>query len=148
MIFYSHERNFGCRIREFQYKGLRTVTLENELLRAGILADKGSDIFELLYKPKDVDFLWHSPWGVRNPELVLIGGGQVYGAGEFLQVHDYTHVLRWTDQIAQRGAVRRGRMVNRVQGQPSSQLHERHDASDFDTRTQDKLSVQVPGATP
>jgi len=74
--------------------------------------------------------------------------GQVYGAGEFLQVHEYTHVLRWTDQIAQRGAVRRGRMVNRVQGQPSSQLHERHDASDFDTRTQDKLSVQVPGATP
>jgi hypothetical protein len=67
MIFYTHERNFGCRIREVQYRGLRTVMLENELLRAGILADKGSDVFELLYKPKDVDFLWHSPWGVRNP---------------------------------------------------------------------------------
>ncbi len=71
MIFYTHERNFGCRIREFQYRGLRTVSVENELLRAGILADKGSDIFELLYKPKDVDFLWHSPWGVRNPAVFV-----------------------------------------------------------------------------
>ncbi|OHD68515.1 MAG: hypothetical protein A2177_14895, partial [Spirochaetes bacterium RBG_13_68_11] len=67
MIFYTHERTFGCRIREFQYRGLRTVTLENELLRAGILADKGADVFEFVHKPKDVDFLWHSPWGVRNP---------------------------------------------------------------------------------
>jgi GST-like protein len=51
--------------------------------------------------------------------------------------------VRWADQIAQRPAARRGRMVNRVSGQPSSQLHERHDASDFDTRTQDKLAPQV-----
>jgi len=64
--------------------------------------------------------------------------GQLYGAGEFLQVQDYTHVLRWTDQIAQRPAAQRGRMVNRTWGQPSSQLHERHDAGDFDTQTQDK----------
>ena len=55
-------------------------------------------------------------------------------------MHEYTNVLRWTDRIAERPAVRRGRMVNRTWGQPSSQLHERHDASDFDTRTQDKLS--------
>jgi len=67
VIFYTHERNFGCRIREYQYRGLRTLSLENELLRAGVLADKGTDVFELLFKPKDVDFLWHSPWGVRNP---------------------------------------------------------------------------------
>ena len=66
--------------------------------------------------------------------------GQLYEAGEFLQVQDYTHVLRWTDQIAQRPAVQRGRMVNRTWGQPSSQLHERHEASDFDTQTQDKLA--------
>ena len=65
--------------------------------------------------------------------------GQVYGAGEFLQVQEYTNVLRWTDEIAQRPAVKRGRMVNRTSGQPASQLHERHDAGDFDTRTQDKL---------
>jgi GST-like protein len=65
--------------------------------------------------------------------------GLLYEAGEFLQVQEYTHVLRWTNQIAQRPAVRRGRMVNRTSGEPSSQLHERHDASDFETKTQDKL---------
>jgi len=66
--------------------------------------------------------------------------GQLYEAGEFLQVQDYTHVLRWTNQIAQRPAVKRGRMVNRTMGEPASQLHERHDAGDFDTRTQDKVA--------
>ena len=66
--------------------------------------------------------------------------GQLYEAGEFLQVQDYTNVLRWTDRIAQRPAVQRGRMVNRTWGQPSSQLHERHEAGDFDTQTQDKLA--------
>ena len=58
---------------------------------------------------------------------------------KFLQVQDYKNVQRWTDEIAARPAVKRGRMVNRVFGDPSSQLHERHDASDFDTRTQDKI---------
>ena len=67
--------------------------------------------------------------------------GQLYEAGEFLQVQAYAHVLRWTDQIAQRAAVQRGRMVNRTWGQPSSQLHERHEASDFDHGTQDKLTA-------
>jgi len=64
--------------------------------------------------------------------------GQLYEAGEFLQVQDYTNVLRWTERIAERPAVQRGRMVNRTFGRPSSQLHERHDDSDFDTCTQDK----------
>lgn len=67
--------------------------------------------------------------------------GQLYEAGEFLQVQEYTHVLRWTDEVAKRPAVQRGRMVNRTWGQPSSQLHERHDAADFDTQTQDKLAA-------
>ncbi len=67
--------------------------------------------------------------------------GQLYESGEFLQVQDYSNVLRWTDRIAQRPAVKRGRIVNRTWGQPSSQLHERHDASDFDERTQDKLAT-------
>ena len=58
--------------------------------------------------------------------------GVLYGAAEFLAVHEYTNVIRWADQIAQRPAVQRGRMVNRVFGDPSSQLPERHDASDFD----------------
>lgn len=66
--------------------------------------------------------------------------GLVYDAGEFLQVQEYKNVLRWTDQIGARPAVQRGRMVNRVMGDPASQLHERHDASDFDTKTQDKLA--------
>ncbi len=65
--------------------------------------------------------------------------GLLYSAGEFLQVQEYTNVIRWADSIGERQAVKRGRMVNRVMGEPSSQLHERHDASDFDTRTQDKL---------
>ena len=66
--------------------------------------------------------------------------GLLYGAGEFLSVQDYRHVQRWTDQIASRPAVQRGRMVNRTWGEPRSQLHERHAASDFDTRTQDKIA--------
>ena len=69
--------------------------------------------------------------------------GQLYEAGEFLQVQAYRHVQRWTDQIAQRPAAQRGRMVNRTMGAPSSQLHERHDAGDFDTQTQDKLAAPL-----
>jgi len=67
--------------------------------------------------------------------------GLLYEAGEFLQVQEYKNLQRWTDAIAQRPAVRRGRMVNRTWGDPASQLHERHDASDFETKTQDKLSA-------
>jgi GST-like protein len=67
--------------------------------------------------------------------------GLLYGAGEFLSVQEYTNVQRWADLIAARPAVKRGRMVNRVMGEPSSQLHERHEASDFDTSTQDKVSA-------
>ena len=74
------------------------------------------------------------------PWYGTLAKGQLYGAGEFLQVHTYTNVLRWTDEIARRPAVRRGRMVNRTWGQPSSQLHERHDASDFDLKTQDEVA--------
>lgn len=66
--------------------------------------------------------------------------GVLYDAGEFLSVHEYTNVVRWADQIAARPAVQRGRMVNRTWGDPASQLHERHDASDFETKTQDKVA--------
>jgi GSH-dependent disulfide-bond oxidoreductase len=72
--------------------------------------------------------------------------GVLYEAGEFLSVGEYKHVLRWTDQIAERPAVQRGRMVNRAFGDLSSQLRERHDASDFDLRTQDKLEAEKPPA--
>jgi GST-like protein len=67
--------------------------------------------------------------------------GLAYDAGEFLQVQDYKNVQRWTDLVAERPAVKRGRMVNRVRGEPSSQLHERHDATDFETKTQDKVAA-------
>jgi len=65
--------------------------------------------------------------------------GLAYDAGEFLQVQDYKNVIRWTDEVFDRPAFKRGRMVNRVMGEPSEQLHERHDASDFELRTADKL---------
>jgi GST-like protein len=69
--------------------------------------------------------------------------GERYDSGEFLQVHEYTHVIRWADEIEARPAVQRGRMVNRVMGPLETQLHERHDASDFLHRTQDKLNGQT-----
>ncbi|MEY2883633.1 MAG: hypothetical protein RL490_1357, partial [Pseudomonadota bacterium] len=66
--------------------------------------------------------------------------GALYEAGEFLDVASYKHVARWAKQIGERPAVKRGRMVNRVFGAPEMQLHERHDAGDFETKTQDKLN--------
>jgi len=69
-------------------------------------------------------------------QLVL---GRLYDAAEFLDVTSYTHVMRWAKAIDDRPAVKRGRMVNRISGAPQYQLHERHDASDFDTKTQDKI---------
>ena len=65
----------------------------------------------------------------------------VYEAAEFLQAHEYKHLNRWTKEIEARTAVVRGRMVNKTSGPPEGQLHERHDASDFDTNTQDKIGT-------
>jgi GST-like protein len=74
------------------------------------------------------------PWYGR------MAAGQSYGeSGNFLAVDDYPNVQRWTKQIAERPAAKRGTMVNRTAGKPESQLWERHDASDFDTKTQDKI---------
>ncbi|HRE35984.1 MAG: glutathione-dependent disulfide-bond oxidoreductase [Sphingopyxis sp. 65-8] len=75
------------------------------------------------------------------PWYGALAKGLIYDAGEFLRVQDYKNVQRWTDQLAARPAVKRGRMVNRVMGDPASQLRERHDASDFDLRTEDKLQA-------
>jgi len=77
--------------------------------------------------------VWHWYGGLAK--------GWLYEAAEFLQVQEYKNVQRWTDAIGNRPAVQRGRMVNRVNGELSSQLHERHDAGDFETRTQDKLNA-------
>jgi GST-like protein len=73
------------------------------------------------------------------PWYGALAKGLIYNAGEFLQVQSYTHVQRWSDAIAKRPAVQRGRKVNCAWGDPSGQLHERHEAGDFETKTQDKL---------
>jgi GSH-dependent disulfide-bond oxidoreductase len=74
------------------------------------------------------------------PWYGALAKGLLYSSDEFLQVQSYLNVQRWSDAIAKRPAVQRGRMVNRPFGELSDQLHERHDASDFDTKTQDKLT--------
>ncbi|MEM9193978.1 MAG: glutathione-dependent disulfide-bond oxidoreductase [Myxococcota bacterium] len=75
------------------------------------------------------------------PWYGALARGLLYDAGEFLSVQDYKHVVRWTGQIAERPGARRGRMVNRAWGEPTSQLHERHHADDFRTKTQDKVAA-------
>jgi GSH-dependent disulfide-bond oxidoreductase len=72
-----------------------------------------------------------------------VAKGLVYGAAEFLSSQDYKNVQRWADMLLARPAVQRGRMVNRTSGDPAGQLHERHDAGDFATRTQDKLAAVI-----
>jgi galactose mutarotase-like enzyme len=76
---YNHNRNYGCRITEFIYSGYRCISLENERLRVSVVADKGSDIYEFLYKPRDVDFLWRSwvglrPWSHHSPTTPRAAG--------------------------------------------------------------------------
>ncbi len=74
------------------------------------------------------------------PWYGALAQGAQYDAGEFLQGREYVHVLRWAEEIGKRPTVKRGRMVNRAVGNPAQQLHERHDASDFDKKTQDKIA--------
>ncbi|MEO1304446.1 MAG: glutathione binding-like protein, partial [Pseudomonadota bacterium] len=73
------------------------------------------------------------------PWYGALAKGLLYESAEFLAVHEYEHVNRWTNMLMDRPAVKRGQMVNRVWGEPSRQLPERHDASDFETKTMDKL---------
>ena len=92
----------------------------------------------------DHEFMVGSQYTIADvaiwPWYGALAKGVLYEAGEFLDVQSYTNVQRWTDAIAERPAVKRGRMVNRAWGEPSSQLHERHEASDFDLKTQDKVA--------
>ncbi len=93
----------------------------------------------------DHDYLAGRDYSIADiavwPWYGVLAKGALYGeSARFLQLQDYTHVQRWADAIASRRAVGRGRMVNRVMGEPASQLHERHEAADFETRTQDRLS--------
>jgi hypothetical protein len=115
-------RHFGCRILDdLTLRGLRIVFLENEVLRVGVLLDKGADIFSFLHKPSDTDFLWRSPGGLRNPQAqtatvatnssafldafhggwqeILPGGGPVTYRGAPLGLHGEVTSLPWTMQI-------------------------------------------------
>ena len=68
-MHYRIERNYGCRISDsWTYRGHKTAIIENEILRVVVLIDKGADIYEFLHKPSDTDFVWRSPWGVRDPK--------------------------------------------------------------------------------
>ncbi|CAG0971974.1 MAG: glutathione-dependent disulfide-bond oxidoreductase [Rhizobiaceae bacterium] len=95
----------------------------------------------------EVEYLAGDAYTIADMAVWPWYGGLVkgwnYNSGEFLQVQEYRNVIRWADQIHARPAVRRGRMVNRLSGDPAGQLHERHDASDFETKTQDKLDAKV-----
>ena len=121
MYLYTHERNFGCRFYEVIYKGLKTIFLENEKIRVGILVDKGTDIFEFLYKPKDIDFMWKSYLGIKGSnflpssfqengnfldlyfggwqELFPNGGDAVVYKGAKLPMHGEVHTIPWQYQV-------------------------------------------------
>ena len=86
-MHYQNERNYGCRVSDsWTYRGLKTVVLENELLRIVILADKGADIYQFVYKPLDVDFLWRSPWGVRDTSRFIPTTGD--GVGNWMDTYE------------------------------------------------------------
>jgi GST-like protein len=97
---------------------------------------------------KDNEYLAGSEYTIADiavwPWYGGLAEGLLYGdSGTFLDVQSYKNVQRWTAAIGARPAVKRGRIVNRLSGDPASQLHERHDASDFDTKTQDKLTAKA-----
>jgi uncharacterized protein DUF4432 len=110
------QRNWGARIREFEWLGLRAFAVENELLRVGVLAGKGSDVFEFLYKPRDVDFVWLTARGFRPPELARSfidgygggwqeilpnGGAASSNAGATFAQHDEVALLPWDYAIVE-----------------------------------------------
>jgi len=84
---YQDERNYACRLSdEWVFRGLKTVVMENEFLRVIVLADKGADIYQFVYKPLDVDFLWKSPWGVTNPSTYIPTTGD--GVGIWMDTYE------------------------------------------------------------
>lgn len=121
MILYKHERNYGCRILEVIFKGFKTLFLENEKIRVGILVEKGTDIFEFLYKPNDVDFMWRSYIGIKEKDFLPViynkngnfldlyhGGWQelfpnagdaVEYKGAYLPQHGEVHSIPWSYNV-------------------------------------------------
>jgi hypothetical protein len=111
---HSRQRNWGARLREFEWLGLPALALENELLRVGVLAGRGSDVFELLYKPRDVDFVWLTSGGFRPSTADFVdgyGGGwqeilpnggapSAYGGASFGQ-HDEVSLLPWGYEVVE-----------------------------------------------
>ena len=86
-MHYQLERNYGCRVSDsWTYRGLKTVILENEILRIVVLADKGADVYQLVHKSSDVDFLHRSPWGVRDPSTFLPTTGD--GVGIWMDTYE------------------------------------------------------------
>ena len=86
-MHYQTERTSGCRISDsWTYRGLKAVIMENELLRVTVLADKGADIFEFVHKPSDTDFMWRTPWGVRDPSLFIPSSG--WGEGVWHDMYE------------------------------------------------------------
>ncbi|MFQ6097377.1 MAG: DUF4432 family protein [Armatimonadota bacterium] len=124
-MYYTHERNWGCRVSdEYTYRGLRVLVMENDLLRISLLLDKGTDIFEFLYKPRDVDFMFRHPNGVRNsathvesiaskigpfmdyshggwPEVLPNAGRTCEYKGAEFGLHGEVHGLPWKHRIVQ-----------------------------------------------
>jgi hypothetical protein len=116
LAFHRPQRNWGARVREFEWLGLPAVVLENELLRVGVLAGKGSDVFELLYKPRDVDFVWLTAHGFRPAalagtfvdgygggwqEILPNGGAPSTHADASFGQHDEVSLLPWDYAIVE-----------------------------------------------
>ena len=86
-MHYEIVRNHGCRISDaWAYRGVDAVVLENELIKVVVLVGKGADIYQFIYKPTDTDFMWRSPWGVRNPSMYVPTTGD--GGNLWLDVYE------------------------------------------------------------
>ena len=136
MIFCELQKNI---ISSFIYKK-KPTKIEYAINRFAMEVKRQLDVLDR--RLAESEYLAGSEYTIADiavwPWYGALAKGLVYSAGEFLAVQEYKNVQRWTDAIAQRPAAKRGRMVNRVFGDPAEQLHERHDASDFETKTQDK----------
>jgi len=121
------------------------VKIEYAIDRFAMEAKRQLDVLER--KLGESEYIAGNDYTIADMAILPWYGGlaknYLYNAAEFLSVHEYKNVQRWADKLLARPAVKRGRMVNRISGEPSSQLHERHDASDFDTKTQDKVAAKA-----